>query len=198
MTASLIAASVDQTRGNIFLTPLIELATLNSHTVTQNCTASWTTKRNKKQTKEKNSWRFCKIKKLYRNLQDYIGLLCNGYSRLPEVVFQYSMVLITEIALSTCKAKVSVSFRYCTNISCFFSSPSSPSFSGSFCGVGGKFWLSSEVSSSEPEENVKYCTLKIKWAFNQPSLKRCLTAAQLFMKLYEIKNKKQKTFQIKT
>lgn len=92
---------------------------------------------------------------------------------------------MTEIALSTCKAKVSVSFRYCTNISCFFSSPSSPSFSG----VGGKFWLSSEVSSSEPEENVKYCTLKIKWEFNQPSLKRCLTAAQLFMKLYEIKKR---------
>lgn len=55
MTASLIAASVDQTRGNIFLTPLIELATLNSHTVTQNCTASWTTKRNKKETKEKKT-----------------------------------------------------------------------------------------------------------------------------------------------
>lgn len=107
------------------------------------------------------------------------------------------MVLITEIALSTCKAKVSVSFRYCTNISCFFSSPSSPSFSGSFCGVGGKFWLSSEVSSSEPEENVKYCTLKIKWAFNQPSLKRCLTAAQLFMKLYEIKKKKKKRSKLK-
>ncbi len=62
---------------------------------------------------------------------------------------------MTEIALSTCKAKVSVSFRYCTNISCFFSSPSSPSFSPSFCGVGGKFWLSSAVSSSEPGENIR-------------------------------------------
>lgn len=67
---------------------------------------------------------------------------------IPEVVFQYSIELMTEIALSTCKAKVSVSFRYCTNISCFFSSPSSPSF----CGVGGKFWLTSDVSSSVPSE----------------------------------------------
>lgn len=39
-----MAASVDQTSGSIFLTPLTELATPNSHTVTQNCTASWTTR----------------------------------------------------------------------------------------------------------------------------------------------------------
>lgn len=38
-----MAASVDHTSGSIFLTPLTELATPNSHTVTQNCTASWTT-----------------------------------------------------------------------------------------------------------------------------------------------------------
>ncbi|TNN51908.1 hypothetical protein EYF80_037879 [Liparis tanakae] len=38
---------------------------------------------------------------------------------------------------------------YCTNISCFFSSPFfSSSSSSSFCGVGGKFWLSSEVLSN--------------------------------------------------
>lgn len=76
----------------------------------------------------------------------------SGDGHLPEAVFQYSMVLMTEIALSTCKAKVSVSFKYCTSISCFFSSASSPSSSSPFfCGVGGEFWLISEASSSEPE-----------------------------------------------
>ena len=133
-----MAASVDQTRGNIFLTPLTELATRNSHTVTQNCTASWTT------APKDFSYQMWNIK--------YIGLYLQTvvYCLLPDVVFQYNMELMKEIALSTCKAKVSVSFRYCTNISCFFSSPSSPSFC-SFCGVVGIFWLTSGASSSEPE-----------------------------------------------
>lgn len=134
-----MAASVDQTKGNIFRTPLTELATLNSRTVTQNCTASWTT--GIKDFKGK-----CEdIKE--KTLDPQVGEL----PVVPEVVFQYNMELMTKIALSTFKANVSVSFRYWTNISCFFSSPSSPSFSPSFRGVDGKVWLTSGVSSSEPE-----------------------------------------------
>lgn len=52
-----MAASVDHTSGSIFLTPLMELATPNSHTVTQNCTASWTTG-HKVHRKCENTWKY--------------------------------------------------------------------------------------------------------------------------------------------
>lgn len=54
-----MAASVDQTSGSIFLTPLTELATPNSHTVTQNCTASWTTR---------NKYLSCQTWKIFHTL----------------------------------------------------------------------------------------------------------------------------------
>lgn len=138
-----MAASVDQTKGNILRTPLTELATLNSHTVTQNCTASWTTAITNV---TGNVWEY-ETKTL-----DYVHPSDGEFHFVPEVVFQYNMELMTEIAFSTCKANVSVSFRYWTNISSFFNSPSSPSFSPTFWGVDGKVWLTSEASSSEPED----------------------------------------------
>lgn len=71
---------------------------------------------------------------------------------------------MTAMALSTCRAKLSVSFKYWTNISCFFSSLSVSSTSPSLSFCGGVGWsvapISEACSSSGPVSKEKLSELQ--------------------------------------